>query len=61
MWGWKETVDNANENVSVVKSLNLQVDLIIDSFDILNLKFKEDLQTLAFYKLEPENVWAFVS
>lgn len=49
-------MDNANENVSVVKSLNLQVDLIIDSFDILNLKFKEDLQTLAFYKLEPENV-----
>lgn len=29
-------MDNANENVSIVKSLSLQVDLIIDSFDILN-------------------------
>lgn len=29
-------MDNVNENVSVVKSLNLLVDLIIDSFDILN-------------------------
>lgn len=29
-------MDNVNENVSVVKSLNLLVNLIIDSFDILN-------------------------
>lgn len=29
-------MDNVNENVSVVTSLNLLVDLIIDSFDILN-------------------------
>lgn len=49
-------MDNVNENVSVVKSLSLLVNLIIDSFDILNKKIKEDLQTLAFYKLEPENV-----
>lgn len=29
-------MDNVNENVSVVTSLNLLVDFIIDSFDILN-------------------------
>lgn len=29
-------MDNVNENVSVVKSLSLLVNLIIDSFDILN-------------------------
>lgn len=29
-------MDNVNENVSVVKSLSLLVDLIFDSFDILN-------------------------
>lgn len=29
-------MDNVNENVSVVKSLSLLVDLNFDSFDILN-------------------------
>lgn len=29
-------MDNVNENVSVVKSLSLLVNLIFDSFDILN-------------------------
>lgn len=29
-------LDNVNENVNVVKSLSLLVDLIFDSFDILN-------------------------
>lgn len=29
-------MDNVNENVGVVKSLSLLVDLIFDSFDILN-------------------------